>query len=54
MCKIPCISVVDTDTWTQVSSLAIPGNDESLGCIIFYNDIVSNFVLVKKFSLVAS
>ena len=51
--KIPSISVVDTNSWTQAASIAIPGNDESLGCLVFYNDIISNFILSRKFNLVS-
>lgn len=51
--KIPAISIVDTNSWTQASSIPIPGNDESLGCLIFYNDIISNFILSRKFNLVS-
>lgn len=51
--KIPSISIVDTNSWTQGASLAIPGNDESLGCLVFYNDIMSNFILSRKFNLVS-
>lgn len=51
--KIPSISIVDTDTWTQASSIAIPGNDESLGCLVFYNDIISGFILSRKFNLIS-
>jgi ribosomal protein S2 len=51
--RIPCISIVDTNSWTQTASIAIPGNDESLGCLVFYNDIISNFILSKKFNAVS-
>lgn len=51
--KIPSISIVDTNSWTQATSIAIPGNDESLGCLVFYNDIMSNFILSRKFNLVS-
>lgn len=52
--KIPSISIVDTDGWSQVVSLPIPGNDESLNCVVFYNDLVCNFILYKKFTLISS
>lgn len=52
--KIPNISIVDTNSWTQATTIAIPGNDESLGCIIFYNDMISNFILSRKFNLVSA
>lgn len=52
--KIPSLCVVDTNVWSQVATIAVPGNDESISCIIFYNDLVSNFILCKKFNLVSS
>ncbi len=51
--KIPSISIVDTDTWTQATSIPIPGNDESLGCLVFYNDIMAGFILSRKFNLLS-
>lgn len=51
--KIPSIAIVDTDTWTQTSTVAIPGNDESLGCLVFYNDIISGFITSRKFNLIS-
>jgi len=32
--------------------LAIPGNDESTICSIFYNDLISNYVLLRKYTVV--
>lgn len=52
--RIPGVGVVDTNTYGQCISLPIPGNDESVPSIIFYNDFISNFILVKKYSKVAS
>jgi ribosomal protein S2 len=49
---IPCIAVIDTNVKSQAVSLPIPGNDDSLDSIIFYNEIISNFVLRCKFSFV--
>ena len=51
--KIPSIAIVDTNSWTQSTSIPIPGNDESLGCIIYYNDLISNFILSRKFNMVS-
>lgn len=50
--KIPGFGIVDTNTWSQAVSLPIPGNDESVFCAIFYNDLIANYILVRKFSLV--
>jgi ribosomal protein S2 len=49
---IPCLAIVDTDTKSQAINLAIPGNDDSLDSIIFYNEVVSSYVLLCKFSRV--
>ena len=51
---IPCIGIADTATSAHALSLAVPGNDESLESIYFYNCLVSQTVLLKKFSLVFS
>jgi len=47
--RIPCLGIVDTDTYTHVVSIPIPGNDESNDCMFFYNDLVSQFILSRKF-----
>ena len=52
--KMISIAIVDTNTITQTTPVAIPGNDESLECIVFYNDLISNFILLKKFEGVVS
>jgi len=46
------MAIVDTNTKSQSINLAIPGNDESLNCVIFYNEVVSNYILLCKFNLV--
>lgn len=51
--KIPIMSIVDTDVHTQASFLPIPGNDESLGCMVFYHDLFSRFILRQKFSFLS-
>jgi len=51
---IPCFGVVDTNTLCNFITLPLPANDESLQCLVFYNDSVSNFILVKKFTLVTN
>jgi len=47
--KIPCLGVVDTDTYSHVVSIAMPGNDESFDCLFFYNDLAAQHILGKKF-----
>jgi len=51
--KIPIMSIVDTDVHTQSSLLPIPGNDESLACMVFYHDLFSRFIMRQKFGLLA-
>ena len=46
---IPCFGVVDTNTICDYITIPFPGNDESIKCMAFYNDCVSNFILIKKF-----
>jgi ribosomal protein S2 len=43
------MGIVDTDTKSHNVSLAIPGNDDSLSSIIFYNTIIAELVLFYKF-----
>lgn len=49
---IPCLGIVDSNTYTHVVSVPIPGNDDSIECLIFYNDLISKFILSRKFALV--
>jgi ribosomal protein S2 len=46
------MAVVDTNMKSQSINLAIPGNDESFGCIVYYNEVISNYILLSKFNLV--
>jgi len=48
--RIPCIGIADTATGAQALSLAVPGNDESLEAILFYNNLVTHTVLERKFT----
>lgn len=49
---IPCFGVVDTNTYCNTVSIPFPGNDDSLDALVFYNDIVTNFILLKKLRLI--
>lgn len=49
---IPCIGIVDSNTYTHVTSIPIPGNDDSIDCLVFYNDFISKFILLKKYILI--
>jgi ribosomal protein S2 len=46
--KIPCIGIVDTNAPSQTTTIAIPGNDDSLNAVLFYNEIVSSFIMFRK------
>lgn len=47
--NIVCLGISDTNAFVQNCSLAVPGNDDTIDCIIFYNDIVSEYILYRKF-----
>lgn len=49
---IPCIGVVDTNTNSNHVIIPIPGNDDSLDCLMFYAESISNYIMIKKFDLV--
>jgi small subunit ribosomal protein S2 len=46
---IPCLGIADTDAFSQSCTIAIPGNDDSIDCIIFYNGLVTEYILYRKF-----
>lgn len=48
------MGIVDTNTYSQLVSLPIPANDDSLDCIVFYNEFVSYYILYRKFFVVLS
>jgi ribosomal protein S2 len=47
--NIPCMAIIDTDFPSHYVNFAIPGNDDSIDSIIFYNSIISQFILYLKF-----
>lgn len=47
--NLPVIGIVDTNVKSQSINIALPGNDDSLQSIIFYNDLISSFILFYKF-----
>lgn len=49
---ICCLAIVDTNINSQAVNIAVPGNDESLHSIIFYNELICNYVLLCKFKSV--
>ena len=52
--KIPCLGIIDTDSPIRMVSIAIPGNDESIASLGFYNTLISTFILYKKFAYIHS
>lgn len=46
---VPCLGITDTDTFAQGCNLAAPGNDDSLDCVVFYHDLLAEYVLYRKF-----
>lgn len=46
---IVCVGIADTDAKVGHVSVAIPGNDESITSIYFYNNLISRFILQKKY-----
>lgn len=47
--SISCIGIADTDAFVEYVNLAIPGNDEAMDAIFFYNDLISRYILQKKY-----
>lgn len=45
---IPCFGVLDTNSYSNTVSIPFPGNDDSLSCIAFYNDLMVSYILYKK------
>lgn len=40
--SIPCIGVIDTNVKSQAVNVPVPGNDDSVEAIVFYNESVSD------------
>lgn len=52
--RFPCLGIVDTNTLSQDCSIVIPGNDDSLDCVFFYNFMVSEYILYRKYFYIFS
>jgi len=50
---VPCLGIVDTDISGHIANIPIPGNDDSLDCIVFYNTHISQYILEKKYGNVS-
>ncbi len=46
---IPCLGIVDTNVSGHIANIAIPGNDDALDCVVFYNTHISQYILEKKY-----
>jgi ribosomal protein S2 len=49
---IYCLGIVDTNVKSQGVNIAIPGNDETSSSILFYNELVCNYILLWKFRFI--
>ena len=49
---VPCLGIVDSNAGAQGCNVAIPGNDDSLDCVIFYHDLLAGYILYRKFVLI--
>lgn len=47
--RVPCLGISDTDAFSQGASLAVPGNDDSVACVLFYHDLLAEYILYRKF-----
>jgi hypothetical protein len=50
--EVPCMGIADSDALVQGCSIVVPGNDDSLDSVVFYHDLVSEYILYRKFSQV--
>lgn len=50
---VPCLGIVDTDISGHIANIPIPGNDDSLDCMVFYNTHISQYILEKKYGNVS-
>lgn len=46
--RVPCVGIVDSNAECYGCTIAVPGNDDSLECVYFYNGIISDFIIKKK------
>lgn len=43
------MGIWDTNAEPQSCTIAVPGNDDSVSCAIFYHDLLSEYILHRKF-----
>lgn len=49
---VPCIGIADSDAMVQACTIAVPGNDDALDSVVFYHDLIAEYILYRKFSKV--
>lgn len=47
--SIPSLGIWDTDALPQGCTIPVPGNDDSFSCIVFYYDLMAEYILYRKF-----
>lgn len=50
--SIPTFAITDTNTYSHATTLAIPGNDESVLSLVYYNNIFCSYILIVKFAMI--
>ncbi len=46
--RIPCLSIMDTDSPSHIASVPIPANDDNWRANIFYGELMSTFIIYRK------
>jgi ribosomal protein S2 len=49
---LPALTINDTNSAASMATLAIPANEESTTALWFYTNLLSTFILHRKFGLV--
>jgi hypothetical protein len=49
--SIPCVGILDTNARSKFCTIPIPANDDSVDCLVFYNSLFSEIILMKKLSV---
>lgn len=52
--KVCCIGIVDTNIPGHIANNPIPGNDDSIDSIVFYNTHIAQYILEKKYGFIIS
>ncbi len=49
---VPCMGIADSDAMVQGCTIAVPGNDDALDSVVFYHELLAEYILYRKFSKV--